>query len=620
MYKLPNKSRTKGCLIYLFFSIFFCIGMWGYVEQNVPFSDALYNSIKLIVLNGEEHVHNWQLEFARFALPLFTIMAILKLLWQAIGEQYAYLTLKIFPVDTVIFGNSLPAVVISILAPHLGKRLFLDIHPNSINYRDELPNKGYKLWHFPDLSFNQLRNLSLQSAKNIYLVATQEDINIALAKSIIPLLKDKSHKPRLFISVCNQLMLKMATQEEIFKNYRAQKGEITWINSMHQLARTVLQQRPPLRESPLLHTDVLHIGLIGFSNLIQQLILTIMRNCAYLNIRKIEISLFSSSAEEYKVFFQENSILCAENRKLNIFNQQDFPISVQHYPCHPTNISPKLLSDVIAEKGEFAHIYIHDDSAYTTLELSHKTRQILTALNMRNHITSCLCWRDLKCIEELNQEADQTRTAEQDIHYFSMITNNMHCSDEHIYDILPLIIHTAYLAMKDTTLPPINSVEFAPHFASAFLACIPLAKQHWQEELQEGFRHSNRCAADHLFIKLRELGFELIYSPNNPNKNTLLIAELHCAIQQHLDALLKLEHQRFCQERLTDGWIYANKTDEKLQLHSSLLPFEQLSAQDRHKNESLLRLIPFILAQPMVQNYYQLIKVATHSECGQSTH
>ncbi|MGC7560893.1 hypothetical protein [Pasteurella sp. PK-2025] len=610
MYTLPLKSKAPSYLLYVFFTTFFCIGIVGYLQKNLPFVDALYNTIKLVTLNGEEHVDNWQLELARFALPLFTVVAIVKLFLQTIGLQVTYLTLRLFPAKTIVFGTTATAVEVSIRASHLGKRLFIDISPHGITYQEELPAKHYKLLRLPELSHQQLTNLPFHAAQHIYFIGLQDEVNLALAKSIIPLLEKSPRKPpHLFINITGQLMQRMANNEPLFHEYRKKHGELTWINSVHQLARTILQQRPPLNTSSLQHEGPLHIGLLGFTSLTRQLILSIMRNGAYLNIHQLHISILSQNEESYVQFIQKHPILSAQQPHSPLFGTAKFPISLQHHVCSIPHISPQLLLDIINQKGHFQHIYIHDESDYLMLEMGHKTRQILTALELPFAMTTCLGGRDIAYIDALNQKIKPNLPDNQDVFYFSIMDHYTDFANKQGYDILPLIIHTAYHAIQSPDLPAIKSPDFAPRFAQAFLESIEPAQKHWRESLQENFRHSSRCAADHLFIKLKELGFELRYQPARGMQNTLHLAQLHCAIHQHLEDLLQVEHQRFYQERVTDGWLYATQNDETLQLHSSLVAFDQLSEQALYKDECLIRLIPFILAQPKVQAYYQLIKV-----------
>ncbi|MGY4677068.1 hypothetical protein ACWIT3_04925 [Pasteurella sp. P03HT] len=608
MNQLKRRAQNKGYAIYFLLSIFFCVGVWGYHEYHLSFTDALYSSIKLIVINGDVHVPNWQVELARFALPLFTIVAVIKLFLQIIGQKLTFLTLKLCPARMVMIGTTRSAIISSIFIRHPGKKLFVDISPDGIPYYEGFPTHNYRLLHFPEVTFADLKSLNLPSADVIYLVAQRDEINIALAKSIIPLFKRRERKPRLLINMTNQLMLRIASRERIFQQYRHQNGEIVWGNAIHSAARLLLQLRPPLRSSSLVTNGVLHIGIVGYGRLTPQLALNIMRNCVYLNITEIHLSIFSQSPDQYEQFLQENPVLLPENQNKHIYGGSVLPVHIRHYTCQETHISPALLSDVMKQYGHFNHIYIIDENDYVVFETLYKVSQVLTSLQIASSLTACFAGKELKDIEKLNEAIQKNKIDNQDIYYFSIIQSNINYPYERSHDVLSLSIHTAYQTIHSRPFPSIKSVEFGPQFAHAFLDNIESANKHWRESLQEGFRHSSRCAADHLFIKLRELGFELVYQQDN-RSDDLLIAELNCAIQQYLVPLLRLEHQRFYQERLTDGWLYAEKNDEKRQLNSSLIPFEKLSEQEKHKDESMIRLIPFILAQPMVRQYYQLMKL-----------
>lgn len=64
----------------------------------------------------------------------------------------------------------------------------------------------------------------------------------------------------------------------------------------------------------------------------------------------------------------------------------------------------------------------------------------------------------------------------------------------------------------------------------------------------------------------------------------------------HLETLAENEHERWMQLKMASGWQYAPTTDKKMHLHAALVPWNQLSEEDKEKDRVMVRQIPEILA------------------------
>ncbi|MBE9473327.1 MAG: ATPase, partial [Chloroflexi bacterium] len=64
----------------------------------------------------------------------------------------------------------------------------------------------------------------------------------------------------------------------------------------------------------------------------------------------------------------------------------------------------------------------------------------------------------------------------------------------------------------------------------------------------------------------------------------------------NLEDMAELEHERWMRLKLDAGWLYAPQTDKKKHLHAALLPWEDLSEEDKEKDRLMVRRIPQILA------------------------
>lgn len=123
------------------------------------------------------------------------------------------------------------------------------------------------------------------------------------------------------------------------------------------------------------------------------------------------------------------------------------------------------------------------------------------------------------------------------------------------------------------------------------------------EKTSESDRDSNRQAADHLWVKLRLAGYRL---KNNPD----FVAQPAWIEPETLDNLARLEHTRWCAERLLNGWTAladvpgldhvrdwksAKQHWKDQKLHADLHPFDTLTEDEQQKDHAQIEAIPYLL-------------------------
>lgn len=103
------------------------------------------------------------------------------------------------------------------------------------------------------------------------------------------------------------------------------------------------------------------------------------------------------------------------------------------------------------------------------------------------------------------------------------------------------------------------------------------------EDLSENLRDANRAAADHLAVHLAAIGRDLDdWRPEDAA--TLSIADR--------ERLARLEHRRWCADRIDKGWRRGETRDDAARRHPCLVPWENLTEADRQKDrESVATLL-----------------------------
>lgn len=151
-------------------------------------------------------------------------------------------------------------------------------------------------------------------------------------------------------------------------------------------------------------------------------------------------------------------------------------------------------------------------------------------------------------------------------------------------DTMAQQIHAAYMGVAMAGLDPKNP---APAAAKSWLSLSP-------EE-----RESNREAADHLWAKLRTLGFQLetlpIASAAGQPASTDVDFALATAINDRLDELASSEHYRWMAWRLIHGWKFAPIRDDKAREHPDLVDYAALSEEAREKDRAIVQIIPDLI-------------------------
>lgn len=146
-------------------------------------------------------------------------------------------------------------------------------------------------------------------------------------------------------------------------------------------------------------------------------------------------------------------------------------------------------------------------------------------------------------------------------------------------DVLARRVHEAYL-----------EVERADRRANN----LPLAAGKSWEDLSEDDRESNREAADHLWARLRALGYSLRPAKageSNPESSPTLLDDL----RQLEEDMARLEHERWMAWRVLNGWRWASERNNALKLHPDLVEYDKLAESTKEKDRIIIRAIPDLL-------------------------
>ena len=109
------------------------------------------------------------------------------------------------------------------------------------------------------------------------------------------------------------------------------------------------------------------------------------------------------------------------------------------------------------------------------------------------------------------------------------------------------------------------------------------------EDLPDDIKSSNLDNAFHIPTKLLATGYRI-----RPVKKGFKPATLHLS-EQEIELMARVEHLRWCRDKILNGWIFGEKKDSRKKTHPSLVPYDDLDESEKEKDRELVRLIPALL-------------------------
>ena len=107
-------------------------------------------------------------------------------------------------------------------------------------------------------------------------------------------------------------------------------------------------------------------------------------------------------------------------------------------------------------------------------------------------------------------------------------------------------------------------------------------------QLSEDKKEQNRNFAKDIPNKLGYAGFTIVLARRD------IVTDQLC--YEQVEILAKMEHEHWMKKKLESGWKYNQKTDPDRKLHKALVPWEELSEEDKEKDRTLVKNIPRILS------------------------
>jgi hypothetical protein len=555
------------------------VGLIGVIKQPIApnmdrsWSDIVYQTLQLPLMQSrivDKPVNGW-LDFARFFAPFMTLVTSLQAAALLLGDRIQGFRLKHFcRRHVIICGLGRKGTLLADEFRDSGESLVL-IERNATNaaarrFREE----GVIVLIGDATDSTLLRKAQVGRANRIICLCSDDETNAQICMQSWELPRKGRREPSSCLvqlvspELCELLRLEMVKKDP------GDQFRVEFFNIFQMGAWALLEQFPPFEQNRMEDDKVPHVVIVGLGRFGQDVLLRIARKWKAYNSQtgcRCRLTVVDKDAE------RKTRALCIAYRKLGAL-------------CE---IIPHICD---IQSGEFEeNCFLSDDQGSPDVSgvyvcLSDQSLGLRAALSIHQRLRGTntpivVRMSDSRGMSALLERKRGTVSRFRSIRPFNLIENT--CQTSLVCgvttEILAQAIHVNYL--EGLRAAHVNLTDVP--------AAVP-----W-EELPEVLKESNRRQAYHIGAKLDAVGCGLA-----PLRDW--DAELLRFTPQEEEELARMEHQRWCDERIADGWTLGPR-DDKRKIHPCMVPWEQLNKEDKDKDRQAVLDLPKLLSSIDLQIY-----------------
>ena len=544
----------------------FLFGMWGqyilspdYFRANLL--QASYNTLTLFVLEGDWTANQslpWQLEVTRFVAPLVLIAGILVTLTQGAWLRALNYFVRVRQGHVVVAGLGNRSWHFVQSCHNQYKIVIVEINPDSA-YIDRARRLGMNVIIDDVLNPAVFDQVNLAGARHLVAFTGSDGLNVELAiKARAYMRQHRAEQLLVHMHVDNTHIAKgLENYPKFFADSSA--AQVNFFSVYQLNARILFRDYPPEIFAHCFGQNQVHIALYNFEKQAEHILLEAIRVCHFASEIKVRFSIFDEAAEEKgerffstypnpaslcEIGFIEMPILQSES--LDSIATEVLQTVTEHVVCLPTDqenleLALMLRSLLLNRVGCNAPIIVN-------MEQSSGLAQLL----------------------ESNYGGPEIPDG---LYPFGMLDQVLQC--ENILadglDVLARAVHESYLERH-------QGLEADKRLYSSL---------HGWLALSEPVRSSNRQQADHLATKLRAIGcsFSDTIDPDFAFSDDEAIL------------LAKMEHHRWCSEKIAGGWQLGEERIESAKLNPIIKKWELLDSSDKQWQIDEAKGLPELVAK-----------------------
>lgn len=553
--KNNNSSNHKLFYFILLIVLFFIsliVGYFGFrqyfIQNDIDhdFWRILYCSLQLFVMQSGDLPGSlpFGLHLARFLAPLVPAIAIILTMLEIFREQWNALAITRWKNHIVIFGFGTKGQ--NIMNEYLKKGYrVLVIDSDSTNPNLDFNNNSRRRKLIGNAtSINTLKKAHIVRAAYCFLMMGDDNQQV---KTCLNIYQQIIHSGR---DKNNPLICIMHLQKQEFQNFMKDhfllRGsnapfELRIFNLYENSARHLFLSFPPDRSGLQENSkSFVQIIIFGFGYAGEALALQTAYIGHYANKKKPQVVIFDREAKtkvpEFKDRFPSFTDFC----------DMEFDMTEAD--------SPQLLSHLLS--------HIKKPNTLTTLVFcfDNKTQNLLLSLQLHS-----MTFENLNApVQIFYRTKDESAFSNfPEIKPYGLPAEV--CSHETIFgenlDKMAKAMHINHMRITDRN-------------------------EDW-DELSYELKDSNRKQADHIGVKMRAISCYIVAEDDSRPEAVFLHDEI--------EMLARLEHQRWCAERLLAGWTLGETKNLQAKISPSLITYEKLSKQEKDWDREAVKNIPSVL-------------------------
>jgi hypothetical protein len=547
-----------------------CLGLVGFHRYwlargvSLDFWDNVYYTLQLLTINSGDVAlpRPWQLDIARFIMPVAAAGAVLKTMALVFQDRLRLFRVGRMRDHVVICGLGRMGLELVRDFSREGDRVVgieRDAAADSIRACHEL---GVPVLVGDATDITLLRKARVEHAKHVAAVCGNDGINVDIAVLTYRVVCENDPRPHGIVRCTIQVVdLKLSTLLERHRilTHTEDRFVADIFNAYQVGARAALAEHPLDRVRISADEDrAVQLIIVGFGQMGQSLALQAAKIGCFANGKKPRIRVID------RVAGRREKELLAEYPALAEMCDVRF---VQGDAEDPEVLERVRKWAEDANCITTAAVCLDDDSRGLSCALS-----VLSKLGDRSVPLLVRMADTVGLATLLDCEGEHCEWVSH-VHAFGMV--DLTCTKEALLheqlDQIASAIHDEYVSGRRDERKPETDPSMRP----------------W-DRLDESLRNSNRQAADHIPVKLRAVG---CFSTSEE-----LEAEIVTEFSDpDVELLARMEHARWCAERVLGGWTPGPR-DHAARTTPYLVPFDDLPENVKDYDRQAVRSIPPLLA------------------------
>jgi len=573
-----SKSGYGWLLVVSIWIVAFILGYVGFsnyhssIGEPRPVWDNMYLSLQLFVLQsgGVPGSVGPELQVARFLAPVIAIYTALLALTLVLHEQIILFRSRFLKDHIVICGLGRKGTLLANSFREQGERVVVIEQDDNNDMIGECKEHGSIVLIGNVADPYTLRRARVQRAKYLISVCGDDGINAEVAVNARILVANRTGRALSCLIHIVDLQLCDLLRERGVKMGRSGTFRLEFFNVYESGARVLLDEHQPFDGTAVDGDRAPHVVVVGIGSMGESVAVNAARrwwDAGNKDGKRIRITLVDREAED-----KGQSLLMRYPQ----MGQTCELIPLQVDINSPSFEQVKFLFDK-SENCDVNIIYVcldGDSCALSSALILHRrirAHNVPIVVRMHNDAGLATLLRAEDGIDSYSN-----------IHAFALLDRT--CTPQLLFggtfETLARAFHEDYVRNESAKgLTPLENPSMVP----------------W-EELPEHLRDSNREAAANIRTKLDAISCDITVTGGwdvHPFEFS----------PEELELMARMEHERWAEEKLREGWRYGPTRDDARKAHPSLVPWSELSEEEKDKDRNPVRGLPEFLAKARFQIY-----------------